>query len=67
MLVRPKYRAEALHLNLMDTPDLGIRRSLKPTQLPADALDYLAPRPRVAYFFESARRTELHDEDKVAA
>ncbi len=48
-------REQELHLNLMCTPDLGIRRSLKPSQLPADALDYLAPRPRVAYFFEAAR------------
>ena len=40
----------------MGTPDLGIRRSLKPAQLPADALDYLAPRPRVAYFFEADAR-----------
>jgi len=60
-------REEALHLNLVDTPDLGIRRSLKPAQLPADALDYLAPRPRVAYFFESARRSVVHEEDRVAA
>ena len=60
-------REEALHLNLMDTPDLGIRRSLKPAQLPADALDYLAPRPRVAYFFEAARRAVAPDEDEVAA
>ena len=60
-------REEALHLNLMDTPDLGIRRSLKPAQLPADALDYLAPRPRVAYFFESARKRVAHEEDRAAA
>ena len=60
-------REEALHLNLMDTPDLGIRRSLKPAQLPADALDYLAPRPRVAYFFESAHKSVARDEDRVAA
>jgi hypothetical protein len=46
-------RDEALHLNLMNMPDLGIRRSLKPSQLPADALQYLAPRPRSAYFFEA--------------
>lgn len=46
-------RDEALHLNLMKLPDLGIRRSLKPAQLPADALQYLAPRPRAAYFFEA--------------
>jgi len=46
-------RDEALHLNLMHLPDLGIRRSLRPVQLPADALRYLAPRPRGAYFFEA--------------
>jgi hypothetical protein len=32
---------------------LGIRRSIKPAQLPVTALEYLAPRPRVAYFFET--------------
>jgi HD-GYP domain-containing protein (c-di-GMP phosphodiesterase class II) len=58
-------RQEALHLNLMTTPDLGIRRSLKPAQLPADALDYLAPRTRVAYFFEAARVAP--QVDRVAA
>ena len=31
---------------------LGIRRSVRPLQLPPAALDYLSPRPRVAYFFE---------------
>ena len=61
-------REEALHLNLMTTPDLGIRRSLKPAQLPADALDYLAPRPRVAYFFEAGARSSVApEEDAVAA
>ena len=60
-------REEALHLNLMHTPDLGIRRSLKPAQLPADALAYLAPRPRVAYFFESARAPVTADEEAAAA
>jgi len=60
-------REEALHLNLMTTPDLGIRRSLKPAQLPAEALDYLAPRPRVAYFFEAARVSVAPEEDVVNA
>lgn len=60
-------RDEALHLNLMTTPDLGIRRSLKPSQLPADALDYLAPRPRVAYFFEAARISAAPEEHAVPA
>ena len=45
-------REEALILDLERAPELGIRRSLKPTQLPRAALDYLAPRQRVSYFYE---------------
>jgi HD-GYP domain-containing protein (c-di-GMP phosphodiesterase class II) len=59
-------RDEALHLNLMAEPDIGIRRSLKPAQLPADALDYLAPRPRVTYFFEAAQVSAPAEEQAVA-
>jgi hypothetical protein len=47
-------RDEALHLDLETAPDLGIRRSIRAAQLPPAAMDYLAPRPRVAYFFEAA-------------
>ena len=43
---------EALLLNLDGQADIGIRRSLKPAQLPAAARDYLSPRPRMVYFFE---------------
>ena len=43
---------EALLLNLDGCVDLGIRRSLKATQLPAAARDYLSPRQRMVYFFE---------------
>jgi hypothetical protein len=45
-------REEALVLDLETVSGLGIRRSMKPLQLPPTALEYLAPRPRVAYFFE---------------
>ncbi|MDP3821508.1 MAG: DUF3391 domain-containing protein [Burkholderiales bacterium] len=45
-------REEALVLDLETVSGLGIRRSLKPLQLPPTTLAYLAPRPRVAYFFE---------------
>jgi hypothetical protein len=48
-------RDEALVLDLQAQPGLSIRRSLKPLQLPAPALNYLAPAKRVAYFFEPAR------------
>ena len=46
---------EALLLNLETEPQLGIRRSVKPLALPREALDYLSPRPRMAYFFEPSR------------
>ena len=52
----PKY--EALILDLEKAPQLGIRRSLKPANLPPAALDYLAPRQRIAYFFEQAIEPE---------
>jgi putative nucleotidyltransferase with HDIG domain len=45
-------RNEALLLDLEQEPDLGIRRSLAAAKVPAPALQYLDPRPRVAYFFE---------------
>ena len=45
---------EAPVLDLEEMPELGIRRSLKPAQLPRDALDYLSPRKRICYFFERA-------------
>jgi putative nucleotidyltransferase with HDIG domain len=55
MVHDPKVpRDEALVLNLEELPDLGIRRSLKPQQLPRASMDYLSPRTRIAYFFESA-------------
>lgn len=50
---------EALILDLEHAPELGIRRSLKPTQLPKAAVDYLAPRQRVCYFFERASDPDL--------
>ncbi|MFN4120601.1 HD-GYP domain-containing protein [Acidovorax sp.] len=45
---------EAPILDLETVPELGIRRSLKPAQLPRDALEYLSPRQRICYFFERA-------------
>jgi putative nucleotidyltransferase with HDIG domain len=57
-------RDEALIVDLETTHGLGIRRSIKPMQLPVASLDYLGPRPRVAYFFEAVA---LPQEDAVAA
>ena len=45
-------RNEALMLDLERLPDLGIRRSLPAAKLPLAAIEYLDPRPRVAYYFE---------------
>ena len=45
-------RDEALIVDLERLQGVGIRRSIKPQQLPGATFEYLAPRPRVAYFFE---------------
>ena len=50
---------EALILDLETTPELGIRRNIKPTGLPRAAMDYLSPRQRICYFFERAVDTPL--------
>ncbi|OHC68820.1 MAG: hypothetical protein A3H93_09400 [Rhodocyclales bacterium RIFCSPLOWO2_02_FULL_63_24] len=48
---------EALVVDLEQMPELGIRRSLKPLQLPKASFDYLSPRKRLCYFFERGRET----------
>ena len=55
-------RHEALILDLENQPGIGIRRSLKPASLPADAHDYLAPRHRITYFFENLRDGAAFDD-----
>lgn len=45
---------EALLLDLQRQPNVGIQRSLRADQLPRNALEYLAPRQRVCYYFERA-------------
>ena len=60
-------REEALVVNLDLLPDLGIRRSLQPARLPAAALEYLAPRPRVSYFFEQLQSVEQRAAEQVLA
>ena len=49
-------RDEALVIDLETADGLGIRRSIKPNQLPPAAFEYLSPRQRVAYFFEPVER-----------
>lgn len=50
---------EALILDLEHAPNIGIRRSLKPSGLPSAAMDFLAPRQRVSYFFERAVDSQM--------
>ena len=47
-------RQQALVLQLESVPAQGIRRSLRPAQLPREALAYLSPRQRISYFFAPA-------------
>lgn len=53
---------EALVVDLEHMPELGIRRSLKPLQLPKASFDYLSPRKRLCYFFERAREATREGE-----
>jgi HD-GYP domain-containing protein (c-di-GMP phosphodiesterase class II) len=58
---------EALQVNLEQVGDLGIRRSLRPQQLPVPALQYLSPQQRVIYFFEPAVTTSSGFAQEIAA
>ena len=49
-------RDEALVIDLEKADGVGIRRSIKPGQLPPASFEYLSPRQRVAYFFEPVER-----------
>jgi putative nucleotidyltransferase with HDIG domain len=57
---------QALLLDLEREPELGIRRSLRAPQLPPAALQYLAPRPHVAYFFEPVADPVDEREEAIA-
>lgn len=60
-------RSDALLLDLEEAPDLGIRRSLGAGKLPAPALEYLDPRPRVHYYFEPLGRAAPAAQDDALA
>lgn len=47
-------RHEALILDLEQTPEISVQKSLKLGGLPKEAMDYLLPRQRFCYFFERA-------------
>ncbi len=54
-------RDQALILDLESVHNVGIRRSLKPTLLPSAALEYLAPRQRICYFFEKVVDPQMQE------
>ena len=60
-------RDEAVIVDLETAHGLGIRRSIKPLQLPPASLEYLAPRPRVVYLFEAAIVAPASRAEAVAA
>jgi HD-GYP domain-containing protein (c-di-GMP phosphodiesterase class II) len=51
-------RDQALLLNLAGEANLGIRRALPTEQLPRPVAEYLAPRPRLTWFFEAEGAAE---------
>lgn len=55
-------RDEALIVDMERQQHISIRRSIKPLSLPPDAMVYLSPRQRVAYFFEPVRSLDLETE-----
>jgi len=56
---------DALILDLELSPDLGIRKSIRPSSLPSAVMEYLEPRQKLAYYFESLAATS--DQDVVKA
>ena len=48
-------KQEALILDLEQEPGLAIARSLRPSQLPIEVLEYLNPRQQLTYYVEPGR------------
>lgn len=58
---------QALLLNLDGERNLGIRRSLKPQQLPSAVRQWLQPRQRMVYFFEPLQAQRAQPSEELAA
>lgn len=48
-------REEALMVDLDREPDLNIVRAIKPAQVPKEIIQYLSPRKRVSYYFDTGQ------------
>lgn len=51
-------KAEALVMDLTSEPDLKIVEEVRPGELPPDVFNYLSPRTRVSYYFDSNQAPE---------
>ncbi|MBD9413997.1 DUF3391 domain-containing protein [Pseudomonas sp. PDM16] len=51
-------KTEALIVNLEQEPNLAIARSLRPSQLPLEALEYLNPRQQLTYYVDPRQRSQ---------
>ncbi|MEK1908383.1 MAG: HD domain-containing phosphohydrolase [Pseudomonas sp.] len=57
ILYEPKVpKSEALIVDLEQEPQLAIARSLRRSQLPTEALDYLNPREQLSYYVDPRQR-----------
>ncbi|MFC4161001.1 HD-GYP domain-containing protein [Chitinimonas lacunae] len=52
----PKH--EAVILDLEEEPELQIIKNIRPAQLPQQVFDYLNPRKRMTYYFDTSERSE---------
>jgi len=49
-------KSEAIIIDLMTEPEINVATSLKPAQLPREVYDYLSPRKRTAYYFDTPKK-----------
>ncbi|MES2317670.1 MAG: HD domain-containing phosphohydrolase [Pseudomonadota bacterium] len=48
-------KAEAILVDMEDDSDISIARALRPSQVPPDVYQYLNPRKRVSYYFDTGK------------
>jgi len=46
-------KSEAMLIDLEMEPDINISKAMRPAQLPREVYDYLSPRKRITYYFDS--------------
>lgn len=68
MVYQPELpRDESSILNLAQVPQINIAKALRPADLPREVHDYLSPRTRVAYFFDTEVDIEVDQPASEAA